>query len=207
MLKDLTLTGFNDVLASNAPAPGGGSVAALNGSLAASLIEMVCGLTVGRAKFADLQESASSLMAKAAALRGELLSLVDEDTEAYNQVSAAMALPKDDAEQKKARSQAMQAAFKTATLAPLKTLEKSVEALRLTYEAVGRTNPTAASDLGVSSLCLMAALRGAWLNVKINLGSIKDEAFLSEVKEKSAKLLSEGEKLANEIYHTVEQAI
>ncbi len=204
-LSSLDLKEFTKLLGSDAPAPGGGSAAALCGSLGAALSAMVASLTVDRPRYAVWDEAARKAFDEADRLRGEMLLAMEADTAAYRQVAAAMALPRETEDEKTARSKALQAALCVGTESPLKIMELSLEALELTQQLVGRSNPNASSDLGVSALCLKAALKGAWLNVLINIGSIKDAAKAETYRFRGETLLEKGAALADDIYKTVEE--
>ena len=178
-LAELTVAGFVDLMASDAPAPGGGSAAALEGALGAALSAMVCALTIGKKKYADVQTLAEETGKKAQELKARFVDVMDRDTEAFNAVSAVFAMPKDTDAEKAARKAAMQAALKGCTKTPFEMMQLSCEALELTRSVVGRLNASAASDLGCAALSLKAGIQGAWLNVLINIGGIQDEAFVS----------------------------
>lgn len=202
-LVELTITEFAKVLGSDAPAPGGGSAAALSGLNGISLTKMVCELTLGKKKYADFQAEVEAIHQETVRLQETLLAAIDKDTEAFNAVSAVFDLPKETDEEKAIRREAMQEALKGATQSPYEMMEEMVEALRVTKKAIGKTNTNAASDLGVAALNLKAGLQGAWLNVLINLAGIKDEAFVADHKEKGQALLDEGSALADEIYQAI----
>ncbi len=176
-LQELTLTAFGEALASSAATPGGGCAAALSGALAASLAAMVARNTAAGDKYADRTDEMNRAAAEADGLRGELLSLVDADAEAFARVMAAFRLPKETPEEKAARSEAIQAGYEAAVEPPLLLCTLSVRVLELALQVAERGNPNAASDAGVAALLAAAALEGGALNVEINLGSIKDEAF------------------------------
>ena len=202
-LVEHTVSQFVDVLASDAPAPGGGSAAALSAALGTALTKMVTELTIGKKKYAEFEEDAKELRQKMTDLTDKFVVAIDKDTEAFNDVSAVFAMPKETEEDKAARRAAMQEALKGATKSPFEIMKLSVEALRLTNDAIGKTNSNAASDLGVSALSLKAGLQGAWLNVLINLDGVKDEDFVGEYRSNGQKLLDEGNKLADDIYNAI----
>ncbi len=202
-LAELTTAGFADLLASDAPAPGGGSAAALEGALGAALTAMVCSLTVGKKKYAEHEELAKSVQARAADLKERFVDVMDRDTEAFNVVSAAFGMPKATDEEKAARSEAIQEGLKGCTKTPFEMMELAVEALELTASVLGKSNDSAASDLGVSALSLRAAIQGAWLNVLINIGSLKDAALAEDYRQRGEALLAKALPLADEIYSTV----
>lgn len=202
-LAELKTSEFVDLLASDAPAPGGGSAAALEGALGAALTAMVCGLTVGKKKYAEYQELAEEAQKKATDLKARFVDVMDRDTEAFNVVSAAFGMPKATDEEKVARSAAIQEGLKGCTKTPFEMMELAVETLELTASILGKSNDSAASDLGVSALSLRAAIQGAWLNVLINIGSLKDTALAEDYRKKGEALLAKALPLADEIYDTV----
>ena len=179
-LAELTVRGFADLLGSDAPAPGGGSAAALAGALGAALTAMVGSLTVGRKKYAEFDGLARETLEKARDLEHRFLDVMERDTEAFNAVSAVFAMPKGTDQEKEARAAAMQEALQGCTKTPFEMMELSLEALRLTDGLVDRSNASAASDLGCAALHLGSAVQGAWLNVLINLGSVRDAAFAGD---------------------------
>ena len=207
LLREHTVEQFTKVLASDAPAPGGGSVAALNGTLAAALLHMAGALTIGKEKYKDFHAEIQVMMDGVKELQNKLLLGIDEDTEAFNKVSAVFSMPKETPEEKEARSAAMQSALKGAALTPFETMKTAHDCLKLAEAAYGKTNPSCISDFGSSVLCAIAAVRAAWLNVKINLFSIKDEDFKEKTGSQARQILAESEKLAEELYHKVERAM
>ena len=206
-LAELKTSEFVDLLASDAPAPGGGSAAALEGALGAALTAMVCGLTVGKKKYAEFQELAEEAQKKATDLKARFVDVMDRDTEAFNVVSAAFGMPKATDEEKAARSAAIQEGLKGCTKTPFEMMELAVETLELTASILGKSNDSAASDLGVSALSLRAAIQGAWLNVLINIGSLKDTALAEDYRAKGEALLAKALPLADQIYDTVVKAM
>ena len=202
-LADLKTSEFVDLRASDAPAPGGGSAAALEGALGAALTAMVCSLTVGKKKYADVQELVEAAQKKALDLKARFVDVMDRDTEAFNVVSAAFGMPKGTDEEKAARSAAIQEGLKGCTKTPFEMMELAVETLELTASILGKSNDSAASDLGVSALSLRAAIQGAWLNVLINIGSLKDKELAEDYRAKGEALLAKALPLADEIYNTV----
>ena len=189
-LCDMTVTQFVDTVASDAPAPGGGSVAALSGSIGAALTAMVGNLTQGRKKYAQYADFAAEVEKKGNELKARLLTVMDRDTEAFLLVSDAFSLPKGTDEERAARAAAIQTGLKACTKTPLEMMALCAEAAKLASDFAERGfNSSSASDLGVAFLSLSAAIRGAWLNVLINISSIQDEAFAEECREKGQALL------------------
>jgi methenyltetrahydrofolate cyclohydrolase len=171
---------YLDDSASNKPAPGGGSVSACVGALGAALVGMVCNLTRGREKFAAVEAEIVALVAASEAARGRLEQLLQEDTTAYSGVIVAYKLPKETAEEQAARTRAIQDGLIVAADVPLEICRVAVEVCRLAKVAAGIGNPQAVTDAGIGAILGEAAVVGAALNVKINLGSIKDEAYVTK---------------------------
>ena len=190
-LVSMTVERFVDEVSSNSPAPGGGSVAALAGSLGAALAAMVANLTVGKAGYESAWKSSSALAERAQALKASLLRAVDDDTKAFDDVLAAMRLPKGTDAEKGARSAAIAAAYEKATSVPLATARLCLEAIVLAEEAARTGNRNSASDAGVGALLAKAGLESAILNVRINLPSVREGVFkaatIAEIAELHAK--------------------
>ena len=178
MLTEKTISKFLDELASNSPAPGGGSVAALSGSLGAALTSMVCNLTIGKKKYLDVGLEMKNILAKAEELRKTFTLLIDQDTEAFNKVMEAYGFPKETDDQKALRSAAIQAATKEAALVPLRVMKHVIDGLALVKVVAEKGNTNSISDAGVSALMLHAAAESAALNVQINLNTITDQEFV-----------------------------
>ena len=193
-LKDLTIEEFAKVTASDAPAPGGGSVAAAAGSLAAALAEMVANLTIGKEKYAEAENEMRELAEKGQAIREKLIADIQRDSSSFNLYMAALRMPKDTEEEKAARREAMQRGLKEAAVVPLSVAETAAEIFPLAEAAVARGNANAVTDGLVSAMMARTAVLSALLIVKINLNSIKDEAFRADM-EKQVKGL---EKTASE---------
>lgn len=207
MLAKLTVEGFVEELASNSPAPGGGSAAALSGAMAAALVAMVARLTIGKEKYKDVEKEMKSLLFRADALWGKLLESVDLDTGAFNDVMVAFKLPKETERQKEIRTEAIQAASRRAAEVPLNTAFRCLEVLRLTPAVAARGNASAASDAGVAANLAYAGLQGAILNVRINLGSIKDAEFTKGIRATLEEYLAEAATLRQEAMKSVDERI
>ena len=202
-LTDKPVTNFLDELASNAPAPGGGSVAAVSGALGAALVSMVCNLTLGKKAYADVQDEITELLSESEALRQELTGLLEEDVKAYTGYSIAAKMPRGTEEEKAERQVVMQAALKVATDVPLTIAEAAVKVMDLCMPAAEKGNKWAVSDAGVAVLMAEASLRSAALNVLINLGSLKDEEFVADRRAKLDSLLEGKGAMRDEIYDYV----
>lgn len=206
-LIEMTQQDFLETLSSDAPAPGGGSVAALAGSLGAALVQMTAALTAGKEKYAAHEETMQDTMKQARQLRCLLADIVDRDTDAFHAVSAVFAMPKDTGEQKEARKTAMQQALKACTQTPFEVMQLSLSALKLADGMLGGYNTNTASDLGVAVLALKAAIQGAWLNVLINIGGIHDDVFTDEHRKNGQEILDEALPLADKIYHQILESL
>ncbi len=179
MLVQKPVTAFLTELASSSPAPGGGSVAALSGAIGSALTSMVCSLTIGKKKYAGVEEEMKKMREQSEALRERFTGLIDRDTEAFNKVMDAFGLPRESEAQKALRAAAVAAATKEATLVPLEVMKHCIDALALAQEVVANGNSNSVSDAGVSALMLHAACEGAALNVRINLNGLDDTEFVS----------------------------
>jgi len=194
---------FLDEVAAPTPTPGGGSGAALAGALAAALTSMVCSLTLSRDGGTTQTDELTSLLETAEAQRHELAALVDEDATAYQRVLQAHRLPKASAVEKKARSEAVQPALEQAARVPLKVAEGAVRVLELVPSVLENGLPSAASDVGVAAYMAHGALKGAALNVRTNLSSLRDQA----VTDSYQRQLSSLEARAQELMDLVEKAL
>jgi methenyltetrahydrofolate cyclohydrolase len=190
-----SIQAYLDRLASGEPEPGGGSVAALVGALGAALVTMVTDLTLGKEKYAAVQDDMAQIREQAEKLRTRLAAYVTADAEAYREVANAMKLPRDDDAQKKERSRVLQHALQGAAEAPLEVAEAAVEVARLSLPAAEKGNPNAVSDAGVAVLLAEAASQSAALNVKINLAWIEDESFKTQAWARTEATLSETARL------------
>ncbi|PYL25450.1 MAG: glutamate formimidoyltransferase [Verrucomicrobia bacterium] len=206
-LLKMNLREFCDETLGDSPAPGGGSVAALMGALGVSLGGMVANLSAGKRGWDDKINYFSGWAVKAQGLKDELLSLVDEDTVAFNKVINAFAMPKDSAEEKAARSAAIEHATKHAAEVPLKVMETAAKSYQLFFEMAEKGNPASVSDVGVGAFATRACIEGAALNVKINLGQLKDEKFKSAFVERVRKISADSDARFKEINDVVEEKL
>ena len=206
-LVNKKVTDFVDEVSRDTPAPGGGSIAALAGSLGAALAAMVANLSIGKPEFDHKYEELNSLAEKAQTIKDQLLAAVDEDTQAFNAVLEAMRLPKDTPEQQAARRDAMQTGYKHATQVPLRTAKLCREALDLCLSAARCENTQMMSDAGVGALMAYAGVRGAIYNVRINLPHIKDKNFAEEIKGELTVLLREAQEVSAAVEQEVEKVL
>jgi len=188
MLINMSVDTFARAVASDAPVPGGGSVSALAGALAAALTAMVAELTLKKETFAAVHPEMADLQAEAGRLQAVLAKAVDEDAESYRGVLAAYRMPQSDDAQKEARRQAVQAAFLRAAEVPLKVAECAARVMELSGTAADRGNRDMVTDAGVGIVMARAAALGALMNVKINLNSVEDRALADGMRRKAAAL-------------------
>lgn len=181
-LYSMPVSEYLDRLSAGDPTPGGGSAAALAGALAAALVSMVCNLTAGREKFAEVEAEVVALRAEAEAVRRRLTDAIQTDSEVYGAVMTAYRMPRETDEEQARRTEARQAALHEAARVPIEIAEACADVIRLCDRAVGKTNPNAASDIAVSAFLASAALEGAVANVQINLPLLKDEAYGEELR-------------------------
>lgn len=206
-LIDLTVKDFSDLLASSAPAPGGGSTAALSGALAASLTLMVARLSFGKKSYEALEDEIKSRFRRESEeiekQKAVLLQLVDKDTEAFTHYMGALKMPAETEEERTGRAKALEQAGLTALEVPLKTAEGCIRILRNQRTIALYGNRNAASDIGVGVLLAFAGLEGAVLNIKINLPGISDEKVKKAALEKAAEFLREAEELRADLMRIV----
>src|SRR5213596_1688893 len=206
-LVKMDVRDFCNETLSDSPAPGGGSVAALMGALGASLGGMVANLSAGKRGWDDKLEYFSNWAVKAKQLKDELLSLVDEDTAAFSKVMDALELPKESAEEKATRATTIEEATKHAAEIPLKVMETASRSYASLAEMAERGNPASVSDVGVGALATRACIEGAALNVRINLGQLKNEKFKAALLQKIEQISSGSEARFKEIRQVVETKI
>ena len=206
-LAKMNLREFCNETLSDSPAPGGGSVAALMGALGASLGGMVANLSAGKRGWDDRLEYFSDWAVKAQQLKDELLSLVDEDTAAFNKVMDAFALSKESAEEKTARSAAIEQATKYAAEVPLKVMETASKSYEMLAEMADKGNPASVSDVGVGALATRACIEGAALNVRINLAQLKDEKFKGALAQRMRNISADSDAQFEKITKIVEKQL
>ncbi|WP_313342039.1 cyclodeaminase/cyclohydrolase family protein [Sedimentibacter sp.] len=203
MLTQESCREFATLLASKIPAPGGGGAAALTAALGTALNSMVANFSIGKKKFIDCKDKHEKLLARGEALREKLVDLVDKDAELFEPLSKVYVMPSNTEEEKNKKEEVLQKCLKAACTAPMETLEYTYEGILMHEEIVNISSKNIISDVGVGVQCLKAALNSAYLNVLINLNSITDESYVTENKEKAEKILSDGNKIADEVYAKV----
>ncbi len=203
-LVDEKVMDYLDLVASDAPAPGGGSASALCGSQGVGLVAMVAKLTAGKEKFAEYHAVCKEVYQEADEICGKLAAQVDLDTEAYGKIADAYKLPKGTDEEKAARKETIKEANRYASEVPLRTMELGVQGLRCAKKLLGSYNTNCASDVGCAAFELLSCVMGAWYNVLINT---QGADYADTMQGDGKKLLEEAEKLAQEVGETVEKDI
>lgn len=201
LLQNHTLAEFCNVTAGSDPVPGGGSVSALAGTIAASLTEMVANLTIGRKKYVEVEEEMKAVVEKAREVHKDLIEAIDRDSDAYDLVSQAFKMPKETDEEKAARSAKIQEATKVAALVPMEVAKTTYELIPLIEKVVMKGNQNAITDGCIAMMNCRLGVLGALLNVRINLGSLKDQAFVKELADDCERL----EKDITDIEHRILQ--
>jgi len=204
LLDTLKLTKFLEKIAAGTAAPGGGSVAALNAALSASLTEMVANLTVGKKGYEAAEKDMREIAARASELRKKLAKDIDNDAAAYNEVLKAFKMSKDTEKDQDRRTKAIQASFKNAALVPLGVARDAIRIMELTSKVVRKGNKNAAIDAAVGTLAARAAVMGALYNVKANLNFINDHKFVKEIAQEVEMLERQVEKKEKEILSHVD---
>ena len=207
LLVDKTVTDFIEELASDSPAPGGGSVSALSGALSAALASMVANLTYGNKEYKRQNKTMEEIAVKAQKLKSDYLALIDADSDSFNNYMSAMRLPKKTDEDKAARHAAMQEAAKEMTRLPLKSLTLTGELLELAEQLIKKGNQNALSDAGVAAKQAEAAATGAYFNVLINLPQIEDEAFRRETREQAEAALEKARRTSRRLVNLVDKKL
>lgn len=207
MLADMSMKGFMDVTASEAPVPGGGSVSAYMGALGIALGTMVANLSSHKRGWDDRWEEFSAWAEKGKNLQNKLLQLVDEDTAAYNQLLQAFTLPGKTDGDKQIRKEAITVATKNATYIPFYVMETAIKGFELISEMVEKGNPNSVTDAGVGALALRSCIKGAFLNVRVNAASLNDMEFVNDIVEKGSLIETKAEKAEEEILKKVIEKI
>ena len=194
---------FVEVLGSKAPVPGGGGASALVGAVGTALGNVVGALTVGKKKYADVEEEMKELMAKATTLQDELLHLIERDAEVFEPLSKAYGMPRETEEEKAEKARVMEIVLKDACSVPMEIMEKCCEAIDLIVEFAAKGSALAISDAGVGAAFCKAALEGASLNVYINTKSMKNRECAEELNRKCDEMLAVYTVKADEIFRNV----
>lgn len=203
MIEKEILGQWVDALASKAPVPGGGGASALGGALAAALGQMVANLTVGKKRYADVEEEMQQSLFALNILQMELMALADKDAEVFAPLAASYGMPTETEEQKAEKERVMEANLLAASLVPLKMMEKASAVLDILGLLEEKGSRMAVSDVGVAVQFARAALNGAVMNIYINTRSMKDREKAEELNESARKLIETGTAQADEIYGKV----
>lgn len=207
MLTELTVKDFLNKVAGSDPVPGGGSIAALNGAIAAALAAMVANLTIGKKNYADCEELMKQIAERAAGLKEEFVADVDRDSEAYDRVFACFKMPKATDEEKAARSAAIQEATKFAAQVPMEVARRAYGLMDTIAQVARKGNQNAVTDACVAMMAARSAVLAALMNVRINLGSLKDKEFALAMQAEADGLeqqaLAKEKELLDEINHTL----
>ncbi|NYE58610.1 cyclodeaminase/cyclohydrolase family protein [Carboxydothermus ferrireducens] len=202
-MLDKTCNEFLEALASKAPVPGGGGAAALGGAIGMALSNMVGNLTVGKKKYADVEDEVKELIERGTQIIEELKSLVDKDAEVFEPLSKAYGLPAETEEQKKIKEETLEKCSKDACSVPMEIMRKAFEGIKI-HQRMGQIgSKLAISDVGCGVVFLKSALISGMLNVLINLNTIKDQEFVEKTKAEMEQLLNEGSKIADETLELV----
>lgn len=203
MLVNKNIIDFVATTASNEPVPGGGSIAALSGALAAALAEMVANLTIGKKKYVEVQEEMKKIASTLETSRNELVDFIDKDAASFDEVMKAFKLPKETDEEKAKRKEAIQEGTKYAAEVPLQVARASFEIMAFSKIVVEKGNKNAVTDGAVSAMLARTAVLSALMNVKINLTSISDEKFVEKMTKEVNELEQKAIKLEIEILNLV----
>jgi formiminotetrahydrofolate cyclodeaminase len=198
---------FLDELASGQATPGGGSAAALMGAQAAALISMMCNLTIGKPKYAGVDDEMKALLQQSEALRAELTGMIKADVDVFDRLMASYGLPKGTDEEKAARSQQIQAILKEATIVPLECARACAQTIKLSRIATEKGNVNVISDAGVAAMAGYSGLKSAALNVYINTGSLKDKDFANEKLAELENIIAGADVETEEVYRMVKAAL
>lgn len=207
MIKDESIQQFLDELASKEPTPGGGGAAAVMGAMGAALVSMVCRLTIGKRNYAAVEAEMKGTLDASENLRTRLTDMIQADMSVFDRVMGAYGLPKETDAEKQARSGAIQSALKAATEVPLECARACAEVIALSRIVAEKGNRNVISDAGVAVLAGYAALKSAALNVYVNTGAIKDEAFVAERLSQLNAILTGMDISTEEIYQEVQSRL
>lgn len=207
MIKDLTVSTFLEELSSKKPTPGGGGAAALGGAQGVALGEMVINLTLGKKKYADVEEEMQLLLVRLEKIRAEFLRLADEDARVFAPLAAAYGLPSGTEEEKKHKEEVLETHLLAASLIPKTVMEQAVEAIKIMDILAQKGSRLAVSDVGVGVSFLRTALLGAKMNVSINTKFMKQRETARQLDQEASALAETGRKLSDEIYANVEAAL
>lgn len=207
MIKEMVVETFLSELASKKPTPGGGGASALSGAAGAALGEMVVNLTLGKKKYADVEDEMKELLDHLEALKAEFLMLADEDARVFAPLAAAYGLPGVTEEEKRRKAEVLEGHLLTASMVPIRVMESACEALKLMDVLAEKGSQMAVSDVGVGVQFIRTALTGAVMNVWINTKSMKNREKADELNQYADELMSAGTEKADAVYRKVEEAL
>ncbi|WP_349671070.1 cyclodeaminase/cyclohydrolase family protein [Lacrimispora sp.] len=207
MIKDLTVSTFLEELSSKKPTPGGGGAAALGGAQGVALGEMVINLTLGKKKYADVEEEMQLLLVRLEEIRAEFLRLADEDARVFAPLAAAYGLPSGSEEEKRHKDEVLETHLFAASLVPKAVMEQAVEAIKIMDILAHKGSRLAVSDVGVGVSFLRTALLGAKMNVSINTKFMKQRETAKQLDQEASVLAETGRKISDEIYANVEAGL
>lgn len=202
-----SLNGFAERVASDSPTPGGGSVSALASALGCALTEMVSRISLKKQEDDELQEAMRHVLERSAALRNRLMQLIEEDAKAYQAVLDALSLPKETSDEKVMRKEALQEANIGAAKPPLEVERLSLEVLEIAKAVAEKGSRSACTDAGVAALIAYAGLHGGYLNVRVNLSSIRDEDVKTSMEDEAREALEKGRGLIESVLATVDSRL
>lgn len=207
MITENSCRDFVEVLSGKEPVPGGGGASALVGAIGIALGNMVGSLTVGKKKYADVEEEMQSMMKRCTALQGELLDLVEKDAEVFAPLAKAYGMPKETEEQKQEKERVMGIVLQDACAAPMEMMRKCCEAIDLCKEFADKGSRLAVSDAGVGVAFCKAALQGASLNVFINTKAMKDRELAERIDAEADEMLNEYTAKADQVFAQVNESL
>ncbi|MBC3798425.1 sugar ABC transporter substrate-binding protein [Acetobacterium paludosum] len=200
-------TEFVEVLYSKAAVPGGGGAAALVGAIGTALAGMVCNLTTGKKKYAEYEEDIQRILKEAQVLQDRLLAMIDEDAKNFLPLSKAYGLPKETEEEKAYKAKTLEECTKVACSIPLEIVEVCYKAVLLQEELVGKGSALAISDVACGVQCLRAGMISGWVNVLINIKTIKDQDYVADVNNRIKPMLTKGVEICDRVYAEVEKQL
>jgi formiminotetrahydrofolate cyclodeaminase len=204
---DDSIRNYLDEISSSSPTPGGGNVSAFSGAVASSLGIMVCNLTIGKKKYADVEEEIKDIKFELSVAKEEFLNLAEKDNQAFDKVMKAFKLPKDTDEQKKVRTESIEAATLEAAEAPAEVLKYCCKIVQLFQTLAEKGNQNSISDAGVAAALISTAAEGAYLNVLINCSSLSNQTVAREILKKNEIILSEVKKSGEEISEAIKSKL
>lgn len=206
-IADKKCTEFVEVLYSKSAVPGGGGAAALTGAIGTALAGMVGNLTTGKKKYAAYEEDIQRILKDAQTLQDQLMAMIDQDAENFRPLAKAYSLPSETEEEKAHKAEVMESCTKVACQVPIDIVKTCYQAIKLHEELAEKGSALAISDVGVGVQCLRAAMISGWLNVLINIKTMQDKAFVSDVENELKPMLKDGIEICDRVYDAVEKQL